>query len=107
MLQIYIVFGLFQIAAVGAWFRNSPLRTTDIVSRLRPYRDIVASLVALTITIALPSPGLADGVADNQPIAQQKQQQVYFGVGCFWHVQHEFIDTERKVLGRQDSELTV
>ena len=31
---------------------------------------------------------------------------VYFGVGCFWHVQHEFVDAEKKLLGRKDDELT-
>jgi len=31
---------------------------------------------------------------------------VYFGSGCFWHQQHEFIVTERKVLGRGNSEIT-
>mmetsp|Transcript_9847 Transcript_9847/g.16227 ORF Transcript_9847/g.16227 Transcript_9847/m.16227 type:complete len:287 (-) Transcript_9847:222-1082(-) len=38
--------------------------------------------------------------------AAEKQTPVYFGVGCFWHVQHEFVETERKVLGRGDDELT-
>lgn len=32
--------------------------------------------------------------------------QVYFGCGCFWHVQHEFVEAERKLLGRDDMELT-
>ena len=27
---------------------------------------------------------------------------VYFGCGCFWHVQHEFVEAERKILGRKD-----
>lgn len=31
---------------------------------------------------------------------------VYFGSGCFWHVQHEFIKAEQQVLGRADTELT-
>lgn len=31
---------------------------------------------------------------------------VYFGCGCFWHVQHEFVEAERKILGRSDSELS-
>jgi len=31
---------------------------------------------------------------------------VYFGCGCFWHVQHEFVEAERRILGRKDSELT-
>jgi peptide methionine sulfoxide reductase MsrA len=31
---------------------------------------------------------------------------VYFGCGCFWHVQHEFVEAERKILGRSDEQLT-
>ena len=31
---------------------------------------------------------------------------VYFGCGCFWHVQHEFVEAERNLLGRTDSQLT-
>ena len=31
---------------------------------------------------------------------------VYFGVGCFWHVQHEFVEAERSILNRKDNELT-
>eukprot|EP00557_Chaetoceros_sp_GSL56_P009408 CAMPEP_0176490282 /NCGR_PEP_ID=MMETSP0200_2-20121128/7784_1 /TAXON_ID=947934 /ORGANISM="Chaetoceros sp., Strain GSL56" /LENGTH=279 /DNA_ID=CAMNT_0017887571 /DNA_START=116 /DNA_END=955 /DNA_ORIENTATION=- len=31
---------------------------------------------------------------------------VYFGVGCFWHIQHEFVEAERKLLSRGDKELT-
>jgi hypothetical protein len=33
-------------------------------------------------------------------------ESVYFGVGCFWHIQHEFIVAERELLGRSDRELT-
>lgn len=39
--------------------------------------------------------GLADGLID-----------VYFGCGCFWHVQHEFVQAERKILKRSDAQLT-
>jgi peptide methionine sulfoxide reductase MsrA len=31
---------------------------------------------------------------------------VYFGVGCFWHIQHEFVQAERDILGRDDHQLT-
>jgi len=31
---------------------------------------------------------------------------VYFGVGCFWHIQHEFVEAERKLLKRSDSQIT-
>lgn len=31
---------------------------------------------------------------------------VYFGCGCFWHVQHEFVMAEREILGRTDEQIT-
>jgi len=31
---------------------------------------------------------------------------VYFGCGCFWHVQHEFVMAEKKILGRSDDQIT-
>jgi len=31
---------------------------------------------------------------------------VYFGCGCFWHVQHEFVEAERRILKRDDASLT-
>ena len=31
---------------------------------------------------------------------------VYFGVGCFWHVQHEFVSTEVSTLGRSVQDIT-
>ena len=32
--------------------------------------------------------------------------EVYFGLGCFWHLQHEFITAERDILNRIDADLT-
>eukprot|EP00588_Corethron_pennatum_P004501 CAMPEP_0194291918 /NCGR_PEP_ID=MMETSP0169-20130528/44488_1 /TAXON_ID=218684 /ORGANISM="Corethron pennatum, Strain L29A3" /LENGTH=275 /DNA_ID=CAMNT_0039039943 /DNA_START=129 /DNA_END=952 /DNA_ORIENTATION=+ len=31
---------------------------------------------------------------------------IYFGCGCFWHVQHEMIEAERRILNRGDESLT-
>jgi peptide methionine sulfoxide reductase MsrA len=38
--------------------------------------------------------------------ADEEEIDVYFGCGCFWHVQHEFAEAERRILGRSDKELT-
>jgi len=38
--------------------------------------------------------------------AEDELVDVYFGVGCFWHVQHEFIEAEARLLGRKGSEFT-
>ena len=32
--------------------------------------------------------------------------EVYFGCGCFWHVQHEFVMAEQRILGRVRTECT-
>lgn len=32
--------------------------------------------------------------------------EVYFGCGCFWHVQHEFVEAERNLLGRSNDEIS-
>lgn len=32
--------------------------------------------------------------------------EVYFGCGCFWHVQHEFVTAESNLLGRSNTALT-
>jgi len=37
---------------------------------------------------------------------EAKDVQVYWGVGCFWHTQHEFINAEKTLLGRTDEQLT-
>ncbi len=29
-----------------------------------------------------------------------------FHTGCYWHIQHEFVEAERKLLSRSDTELT-
>mmetsp|Transcript_55643 Transcript_55643/g.129544 ORF Transcript_55643/g.129544 Transcript_55643/m.129544 type:complete len:296 (-) Transcript_55643:63-950(-) len=31
---------------------------------------------------------------------------IYFGLGCFWHIQYKFINAEREILNRTDSMLT-
>jgi len=38
--------------------------------------------------------------------AAEEDIDVYFGCGCFWHVQHEFVEAEKRILGRSDQELT-
>jgi len=38
--------------------------------------------------------------------APEENVEVYFGCGCFWHVQHEFVQAERRILGREGSSLT-
>jgi len=39
-------------------------------------------------------------------LASEDTQDVYFGVGCFWHIQHEFAVAERDLLGRNGGTLS-
>lgn len=61
-------------------------------------RNILGSAIAAVTALTF---GSKSAVA-----ASDDETDVYFGVGCFWHIQHEFLDAERKVLGRGDRQLT-
>jgi len=57
-----------------------------------------AASLLVSSPVVLPEPALAEG--------DDEIQEVYFGCGCFWHVQHEFAKAEKTILGRSDDELT-
>lgn len=61
------------------------------------------------LATAVSSAALLMGVG-GQPRAASAEEDIatplYFGVGCFWHIQHEFIEGERSILGRNDHQLT-
>ena len=57
-----------------------------------------APLLSSAALLVRPSP--AAGAGPDELI------DVYFGCGCFWHVQHELLVAERKILGRKDADLT-
>lgn len=48
----------------------------------------------------------AEDVIAPAEVVNDVLESVYFGVGCFWHIQHEFVVAERELLGRSDRELT-
>lgn len=52
----------------------------------------------------------AAAAAGGRPIpaalAEEPTVKLYFGAGCFWHVQHEFVGEEIAALGRKASQLT-
>jgi peptide methionine sulfoxide reductase MsrA len=60
---------------------------------------LTAGAAAAASLLLLPTP---PALAEEE----EELQEVYFGCGCFWHVQHEFVEAEKKILGRSDDELT-
>mmetsp|Transcript_68964 Transcript_68964/g.121956 ORF Transcript_68964/g.121956 Transcript_68964/m.121956 type:complete len:253 (-) Transcript_68964:32-790(-) len=45
-------------------------------------------------------------LASTNDILDGSEVKVYFGLGCFWHIQYEFIQAERSILARSDTQLT-
>ena len=64
--------------------------------------ELCRSLAKVAATISL----LVSGLAAPTTSAASTDIPVYFGVGCFWHVQHEFVSTEMNVLGRSEADIT-
>mmetsp|Transcript_15853 Transcript_15853/g.18297 ORF Transcript_15853/g.18297 Transcript_15853/m.18297 type:complete len:310 (-) Transcript_15853:128-1057(-) len=60
---------------------------------------------ALTST-AIISSAAAMFATEKANAIDDEEEVFYFGCGCFWHVQHEFVEAERKLLGRKDNEIT-
>jgi len=78
---------------------SEAIDSSELDSRRDFFRSIaVASSVAIGYDALTPSVVFADDVDPLTP--------VYFGVGCFWHIQHEFVEAERKLLNRNDDQLT-
>ena len=67
-------------------------------------RGFLRSLSSIATLASLPELMTSPAIADETQI--NPLTDVYFGVGCFWHIQHEFIEAERKLLGRSDEQLT-
>lgn len=61
------------------------------------------STAAAVTTLISPQVSLAEEATSS---ASSPLTDVYFGVGCYWHIQHEFVEAERKLLNRSDSQLT-
>ena len=95
------------VAAYNAKSPPSGLAATKLASAeastsgRRGFLNSAASLAfgvpVASLLLASPQPASADA---------GDLTDVYFGVGCFWHIQHEFVEAERKLLGRGDKELT-
>ena len=59
------------------------------------------------VTTATVAAGLSFGAAPGAHAAGAlPNRDIYFGVGCYWHVMHEFVQTEQNVLGRGTKEVT-
>lgn len=82
--------------------------SSHFVRRLGTKLSLLSKSSKVAVASVLSCLALVGPLSSTPAVADPpKQQQVYFGAGCFWHVQHEMVETERKVLGRKDTEITV
>jgi hypothetical protein len=82
---------------------------TSATDLLMPRRAAVQGLLtgALGLATAFTGNTVRPSVAADIPAATATDlQDVYFGVGCYWHIQHEFVMAEINTLGRSNQELT-
>mmetsp|Transcript_19651 Transcript_19651/g.32219 ORF Transcript_19651/g.32219 Transcript_19651/m.32219 type:complete len:291 (+) Transcript_19651:58-930(+) len=78
----------------------SPPRSSVLSEDVATRRSFLAGLATASLaTVATSYPSTAS--ADDEELID-----CYFGCGCFWHVQHEFVEAERKILGRSDDQIT-
>jgi peptide methionine sulfoxide reductase MsrA len=91
LLLLYFATGLvFSLHAKG--------QMTNPSSRRQLLQNVITNAAFVIAPCTSPRPSMA--TEGNEPI------EVWFGCGCFWHVQHEFLEAERKLLGRSNAELT-
>jgi peptide methionine sulfoxide reductase MsrA len=74
--------------------KNFQRHVTSFGDQFRKTTKAVACALPLALLISASPASAAEGTP------------FYFGVGCFWHVQHEFVKTEQSVMSRGDSEIT-
>ena len=79
-------------------FLAGPTKDTT-VSR----RNVVSTILSGAFTMA--SASKVEAASDSLLVVGEEEEMidVYFGCGCFWHVQHEFVEAEKKILNRKDS----
>ena len=81
------------------------------------YKNLLKTLAILPLVVSSSSIVYANDAITTNPntiviantatnLLDSKDIDVYFGVGCFWHVQHEFVSAENKILGRDNDHLT-
>lgn len=105
MMKNLNIFGYLSLALTTISFHTSnglstPNTETIGISRRDTFRAVVSA--------GLVVPSLISAASAQAAISDEGEElvDVYFGCGCFWHVQHEFVEAERNLLKRDDSTIT-
>lgn len=88
----------------GIATKTTTTDTDQESSRRQLLQNLLSAAVISTTAATLgtnPQAAFAAADSEDDPLID-----VYFGCGCFWHVQHEFVEAEKKFLGRKDVQLS-
>jgi len=80
---------------------RTPKHQKKELSRRDIFRTVISASLAAPL-LPLANAQALDAVIDGD----EELIDVYFGCGCFWHVQHEFVQAEKKILKRDDLSIT-
>jgi len=97
-----IVFASILTQHVQAYSSNNVPGYVGKITEISSRRSALGNMIAAATGVLLPRHAEAGTVSADPELLTD----VYFGVGCFWHIQHEFIGAERELLGRSDHQLS-
>mmetsp|Transcript_15729 Transcript_15729/g.18165 ORF Transcript_15729/g.18165 Transcript_15729/m.18165 type:complete len:305 (+) Transcript_15729:1153-2067(+) len=91
--------------------RSTKTTTTNILNRRSFLSNKVMNIAASSLLLTASSTSSSSAAAATKATAaatnvNNKDTFVYFGTGCFWHIQNEFIKAERSLLKRKEVDLT-
>jgi len=109
ILSLYICTILSICYTSFAWQQQSLSLSPSVDARPKGRRSFfvdfssTASIALLGSSTLAPllTPAIAHASTDDEDLID-----VYFGCGCFWHVQHEFVEAEKSILGRSNNKVT-
>ena len=103
---------LLATGIVGVAGFLQPLQSRSSMKNLSPLLSVkgavgegMGGLLRCFGQLAVAS-SLCLGVASPSDATGSYDASVYWGVGCFWHVQHEFVSAEKNLLGRTDDSVS-
>jgi peptide methionine sulfoxide reductase MsrA len=102
IVALLTVLGLDLSGAFQSLLANTA-RSTKLAAEANDRRAFLTNSAAVA---GLASALLFESFVSPATAADEELVDVYFGCGCFWHVQHEFVEAEKTILGRADDELT-
>jgi peptide methionine sulfoxide reductase MsrA len=79
---------------------------SDVVKSHRVSRQRFIQNVFISVLSSVPA--LISSSQNAQAVEQDENSltNVYFGTGCFWHIQHEFVQSERQRLNRPYNQIS-